>query len=436
MKNIKIDTEFIDNQLLNNDLNDILGEAWEAFRTLTARTGAGNNFLGWIDLPETIQSQIADIRSDVARLAPEIDTFVVVGIGGSYLGARAAIEALSASQERAAGDESPHILYAGNTLSEDYYWQLMQQLDRCNYALAVISKSGTTTEPAIAFRIIKSHLEHKYGMVEAARRIIAVTDAQQGALHDIALQQGYRSYVIPDNVGGRFSVLSPVGLLPIAMAGHDIGQLVAGARDMRKLCLENSTVDNNPALHYAALRNLLYRKGLPVELLVNFEPALHYVSEWWKQLFGESEGKEGKGILPHSLCYTTDLHSMGQYVQDGRRMLFETVISVEAAHHHVDIPHDEQNLDGLSYLENKSLTEINHQAERGTVMAHYAGGVPVIRIVLPTLDAYCLGQLLYFFELACGISGYMLRVNPFDQPGVEAYKRNMFQLLGKPGFGR
>ena len=433
MKAIRINDENTVKFLQNSALNEIKPDILAAFQTLLAKTGAGNNFLGWIDLPEEILNQISRIQAEIDRLKTSIDTFVVIGIGGSYLGARAVIEALSASSDN---QKAPRILYAGNTISEDYYWNLMQQLDNSNYAVAVISKSGTTTEPAIAFRIVKDHIEKKYGKEEAARRIIAITDANKGALHDIALQQGYSSYVIPDNVGGRFSVFTPVGLIPIAMAGHNIEELIQGARDMRDLCLRNTGIEENPALHYAALRNLFYRQQRPVEMLVCFEPRLRYISEWWKQLFGESEGKDGKGILPHSLCYTTDLHSMGQYVQDGQRILFETVVSVEEPNHHIGIPHDEQNLDGLSYLEDKSLTYINHQAEQGTIMAHNAGGVPVIKIVVPTINAYYIGQLLYMFELACGVSGYTLGVNPFDQPGVEAYKRNMFQLLGKPGYNK
>lgn len=431
MKTVEISHEFTSSFLQYSDLKKIEPEVLSAFETMQSHSGAGNDFLGWIDLPEEVMSQMARIRAEVERLQPSIDTFVVIGIGGSYLGARAVIEALSVGSDR----KGPRILYAGNTISEDYYWDLMQQLNRSDYAVAVISKSGTTTEPAIAFRVVKDHIEKKYGKAAAAQRIIAITDARKGALHDIAQQQGYSTYVIPDNVGGRFSVFTPVGLIPIAMAGYDIEALLNGARDMRKQCLGNDNILENPALHYAALRNLLYRQNRPVEMLVSFEPRLRYISEWWKQLYGESEGKEGKGILPHSLCYTTDLHSMGQYVQDGQRILFETVMHVEESGHRVAIPHDDQDLDGLSYLEKKSLTEINHQAERGTIMAHNAGGVPVIHILMPTVNAYYVGQLLYLFELACGVSGYMLGVNPFDQPGVEAYKRNMFQLLGKPGYG-
>lgn len=418
-----------------DELNSILAEALNAKKTLLAGDGKGNDFLGWVDLPQEIDSAIINsIKSDVSRLGKKVQLFVVIGIGGSYLGARAVIEALQsefAAMEKCA---NPFVIYAGHTLSEDYYNQLLKVLDEKEYAVAVISKSGTTTEPAVAFRIIKAHLENKYGKKEASERIIAITDANRGALHDIAKQENYPTYVIPDNVGGRFSVLTPVGLLPIAMAGYDIEKLLQGARDMREICVKNDALKDNPALMYAAIRNVLYRKGRKVEILENFVPNLKYISEWWKQLYGESEGKDGKGILPHSLSFTTDLHSMGQYVQDGERLMFETVLSVARPQASVSIPADEKNLDGINYLLGKSLTEINHNAELGTILAHVDGGVPVLRIEVPKIDEYVLGQLIYFFEFACGISGYMLGVNPFDQPGVEAYKKNMFRLLGKPGY--
>lgn len=436
MGSIKLYTEHLRQFVSNDDLLAVRAEVLAAKQTLLSGTGKGNDFLGWVDLPKDLSVEIVDgIKNDVARLTPKASVFVVIGIGGSYLGARAVIEALQsefASME--CGAAHPFIVYAGHTLSEDYYHQLMQLLERNDYAVAVISKSGTTTEPAVAFRIIKSHLEKKYGKAAAAERIIAITDARKGALHDIAIQEGYCTYVIPDNVGGRFSVLTPVGLLPIAMAGYDIDRLLQGAREMRELCVANNGLDDNPALLYAAVRNVLYRKGRKVEILENFVPNLKYISEWWKQLYGESEGKDGKGILPHSLSFTTDLHSMGQYVQDGERLMFETVMSVANPHDSVAIPADEQNLDGINYLLGKSLTEINHNAELGTILAHVDGGVPVLRIEIPTVDEYVLGQLIYFFEFACGISGYTLGVNPFDQPGVEAYKKNMFRLLGKPGY--
>ena len=424
-------------KFINQDsLKGIEKNVLNAKKTLLSGEGLGNDFLGWLDLPEKMDPQIIEnIRKDVARLSSKAEVFVVIGIGGSYLGARAVIEALQsefASFE--ANDRHPYVVYAGHTLSEDYYNQLLSLLNEKDYALAVISKSGTTTEPAVAFRIIKAHLERKYGYEEAKSRIIAITDANKGALHDIAVEEGYPMYVIPDNVGGRFSVLTPVGLLPIAMAGYNIEELLNGARDMRALCMDEDALEKNPALLYAAVRNLLYQQGRKVEVLTNFLPNLKYISEWWKQLYGESEGKDGKGIMPHSLSFTTDLHSMGQYIQDGERIMFETFIGIREPKAHVAIPNDERNLDGINYLLGKSLNEINLNAERGTIMAHIDGDVPVIRIEMPRIDEYNIGMLLYFFEFACAVSGYMLQVNPFNQPGVEAYKRNMFRLLGKPGY--
>ena len=436
MKTIGLNTEHLQHFIENTDIAAIEKEVISAKKTLLDGSCKGNDFLGWVNLPAEIsQDEINNIKKDVERLAGKVRLFVVVGIGGSYLGARAVIEALQSEfAMQDTGRKFPYIVYAGHTLSEDYYCQLMQVLDKQEYAVAVISKSGTTTEPAVAFRLIKSHIEKKYGKAEAAKRIIAITDARRGALHDIAVQEGYQMYVIPDNVGGRFSVLTPVGLLPIAMSGYDIDKLLQGARDMREECIRNDKVEENPALLYAAIRNLLYRKGRKVEILENFVPQLKYVSEWWKQLYGESEGKEGKGILPHSLSFTTDLHSMGQYVQEGERLMFETVLSVERPQQRIEIPSDEKNLDGINYLVGKTLTEINHNAELGTILAHRDGGVPVLRILIPEVNEYVLGQLIYFFEFACGVSGYVLQVNPFDQPGVEAYKKNMFRLLGKPGY--
>lgn len=436
MNNVIINTDNLRSFLCEEELTAMHKEILAAKQTLMSGDGAGQDFLGWLDLPKDIQaSEISSIKADVERLAGKAELFVVIGIGGSYLGARAVIEALQSEfAYMESGRRFPIVVYAGHTLSEDYYHQLLQILDKRDYAVAVISKSGTTTEPAVAFRIIKGHLEEKYGKEEAADRIIAITDARRGALHDISKQEGYKTYVIPDNVGGRFSVLTPVGLLPIAMSGYDIDRLLQGANDMRSICMNNDGLEDNPALMYAAIRNILYRKGRKVEILENFVPQLKYFSEWWKQLYGESEGKDGKGILPHSLSFTTDLHSMGQYVQDGERIMFETVISVASPSHRVEIPGDEQNLDGINYLLGKSLTEINRNAELGTVMAHRDGGVPVLRIEIPKVDEYVLGQMIYFFEFACGVSGYVLKVNPFDQPGVEAYKKNMFRLLGKPGY--
>lgn len=436
MENINFNINYSQAFVTAEERAAMQAEVQAAKATLLSRNGKGNDFLGWIDLPEEVDAAVLDsIAADVRRLSPVAELFVVIGIGGSYLGARAVIEALQSEFESFCSNrKTPYIIYAGHTLSEDYYHQLLGLLDKHDYAVAVISKSGTTTEPAVAFRIIKGHMEKKYGK-EAGSRIIAITDARKGALHDIAKQEGYQTYVIPDNVGGRFSVLTPVGLLPIAMSGYSIDRLLQGARDMRRICIENDTLDTNPALLYAAMRNILYRKGRKVEMLVNFVPALKYISEWWKQLYGESEGKEGKGIMPHSLSFTTDLHSMGQYVQEGERTMFETVISVERPAASVSIPADEQNLDGINYLLGKSLTDINHNAELGTIQAHNDGGVPVLRFTLPEINEYYLGQLIYLFEFACGVSGYTLGVNPFDQPGVEAYKKNMFRLLGKPGYG-
>lgn len=435
MNMVHIDTEHLRQFVTDAELQQMAGEIVAAKSTLLASNGKGNDFLGWVNLPEELDPAIvSSIKNDVARLAPKVKLFVVIGIGGSYLGARAVIEALQSEFAAVMPSSHPFVVYAGHTLSEDYYHQLLALLDGNDYAVAVISKSGTTTEPAVAFRIVKAHLEAKYGKAEAANRIIAITDACRGALHDIAVQERYPMYIIPDNVGGRFSVLTPVGLLPIAMAGYDIDALLQGARDMRKICIANDSLNDNPALQYAALRNILYRKGKKVEMLVNFLPNLKYLSEWWKQLYGESEGKDHKGILPHSLSFTTDLHSMGQYVQEGERLMFETFVSVDQPATSVGIPSDEQNLDGINYLLGKSLNEINHNAELGTMIAHKGGGVPVLKISVPKIDEYVLGQLIYFFEFACGVSGYTLGVNPFDQPGVEAYKKNMFILLGKPGY--
>ncbi len=433
---IHLDVSQTSRFVCDDEIGQYAEKAALAKKFLTEGTGLGNDFLGWVDLPADPKNSaiLQNIAEDVARLAPISRLFVVIGIGGSYLGARAVIEALQGDLAALQQGTAPYVIYAGHTLSEDYYNQLLAILDQTDYSVAVISKSGTTTEPAVAFRMIKAHLEQKYGKAEAAQRIVAVTDAKRGALHDIAEQKGYRKYVIPDNVGGRFSVLTPVGLLPIAMAGYNVEHLLQGAYDMRRCCMASDDVKENPALLYAAMRNALYHRGKKVEILVNFEPNLKYISEWWKQLYGESEGKEGKGILPHSLSFTTDLHSMGQYVQQGERTMFETVIRVKQPNATASIPNDEKNLDGINYLINKTLTEINHNAERGTCIAHENGGVPILQLELPCVNEYTLGQLIYFFEFACGVSGYMLGVNPFDQPGVEAYKKNMFALLGKPGY--
>ena len=435
MKQLKVKNDHFVKKMGQIPLNQIEPEVLAAKKHLTAGDAEGNDFLGWVDLPENYdKEEYGRLKIDVARLRAKSKILVVIGIGGSYLGARMVIEALQSEFASRVHSDKPYIVYAGHTLGEDYYSQLLTLLDHEDYSVAVISKSGTTTEPAVAFRIVKAHLEKKYGKSEAAQRIVAITDARKGALHDIAVNEGYPMYVIPDNVGGRFSVLTPVGLLPIAMAGYDIDSLLQGARDMRKVCIEKNTLAENPAMMYAAMRNILYRNGIKVEMLVSGLPNLRYLAEWWKQLYGESEGKNHKGLLPHSLSITTDLHSMGQYVQDGERLMMETMLHVNKPSTHVDVPNDERNLDGINYLVGKSLTEINDCAMEGTIQAHITGGVPIVEIEVESINEYTLGQLIYFFEFACGISGYTLGVNPFNQPGVEDYKKNMFHLLGKPGF--
>jgi glucose-6-phosphate isomerase len=401
---------------------------------LNAGKGAGNDFLGWLKLPESIESQLERIEKTARHLRSVSDSTVVIGIGGSYLGARAVIESVSHSFPGHTGKKHHDIFYAGHNLCEDYMSELLEILDHKNYSIIVISKSGTTTEPAIAFRLLKDHLEKKVGKLVAADRIIAITDASKGALRSLSELNGYETFVIPDDVGGRYSVLTPVGLLPVAVAGIDIRALVNGARIMADSTRTNKNPDSNPALIYAAARNLILQTGRPVEILVNFHTKLHYFAEWWKQLYGESEGKDGKGIFPAAVDFTTDLHSLGQYIQEGQRILFETVLSVKSAPEKVKIPQQKEDSDQLNFLAGKRLSEVNGSAENGTILAHNDGNVPVILITIPSLDIYYIGQLIYFFELACAISGYILDVNPFDQPGVEAYKKNMFALLNKPGF--
>ena len=409
-------------------------KALKALDTLDSKSGKGNDFLGWIHLPDAITpAEITTLQTAAKELADGVEIVVVIGIGGSYLGAKAVIEALSHSfAALLSGRRYPLVLFAGQNIGEDYLSELLEILNAKSSACIVISKSGTTTEPAIAFRIIKKQLEKKYGKAAAKNRIIAVTDRSRGALRTLAAQEGYRAFVIPDDIGGRFSVLTPVGLLPIAVAGFDIAALVKGAADMAKITAEKSP--GNPAVSYAAIRNALYNKGKKIEILVNYHPKMHYLTEWWKQLFGESEGKEHKGIFPAGVDFTSDLHSMGQYLQEGERGLFETVLSIGNENNHLEIPFDEQDLDQLNFMAGKRISECNKMAELGTLLAHVDGGIPVIRIGVPQLDAYAIGGLLYFFEKACGVSGYMLGVNPFDQPGVEAYKKNMLALLGKPGY--
>ena len=430
---MKIDLTHINPFLEKDIVNELESRVPATYETIYKRTGAGNDFLGWVNLPSEIdENLLADIEKTAADLRKKSEIFVVVGIGGSYLGARAVIEALQNHFAPLAG-EKPLIVYAGHNMSEDYLHDLMAVLDKKDYSLAVISKSGTTTEPAIAFRILKQHIINKYGEQEAASRIVAITDKAKGALKQLANVKGYKTYIVPDDVGGRFSVLTPVGLLPIAVAGIDIRALVKGAVEMEKQCKANPNKDNIVS-QYAVARQALYAQGLTNEIMVNYEPRLVYFSEWWKQLYGESHGKQHKGIFPASVTFSTDLHSMGQYIQDGLRNLFETVISVENSNYELRIPNESEDLDQLNYIAGKRISEVNHKAELGTVLAHEDGGVPNLRIVIPEVSACVLGELIYFFEMACAVSGYMLDVNPFDQPGVEAYKKNMFALLGKKGF--
>ena len=432
MKNLTIDITKIYNFVNQPAVASLNAEVNNSIDKLLNGTGKGNDFIGWITLPHDIACQLDDINATARMLRKECDVIVCIGIGGSYLGAKAVIEALS--NPFACYDNSkPKIVFAGQNISEDYLFELQEYLKDKKFGIISISKSGTTTEPALAFRLLKTQLEQQVGKQVARQLIVCITDKAKGALRTLATEEGYKTYVIEDNIGGRFSVLSPVGLLPIACAGFDINRLIKGADDMQKICTSKD-LDNNPAATYAAARNALYSKGKKVELLVNFEPKLHYIAEWWKQLYGESEGKENKGIFPAAVDFTTDLHSMGQYIQEGERHLFETVISVQTPKHHVDFPYNESNLDGLNFLAGKRVDEVNKMAELGTMLAHVDGGVPNIHITLPVLDEYYLGQLLFFFEFACGISGYILDVNPFNQPGVEAYKKNMFALLNKPGY--
>ena len=419
------------------EVKEYTAKALEALKVLEDESGAGNDFLGWKHLPtQTPESLITDceaIRDDWKGKG--VDLVVVIGIGGSYLGAKCALEALSHnfSKQLSAKKDAPEIVFAGNNLSEEYISELMDLVQERNVACVVISKSGTTTEPAVAFRIIKQYIETKYGKAEAANRIVAVTDAKRGALKSLSTQEGYRTFVIEDNVGGRFSVLTPVGILPIVLGGFDIRAMLKGAAEMEAACAVAS--EENPAVQYAAMRNLLYAEyGKKIEILVSFNPKFQYLGEWWKQLYGESEGKDGTGIFPASVLFTTDLHSMGQYIQDGERMLMETVVTVEKASRSVIIESDEQNLDGLNFLAGKHVEECNAMAELGTKLAHIDGGVPQLGVTVEKIDEYNLGQLFYFFEKACGISAYILGVNPFNQPGVEAYKKNMFALLNKPGY--
>ncbi len=418
-------------------INDAMkAKAQEANALLHSGKGAGNDFLGWVNLPSSIDAeQIAAIEAQAKMLREKAEVVICIGIGGSYLGAKAVIEAMSNSFEALKkSHDNPTVVFAGQNISEDYTYELLDAVKDYSVAAIVISKSGTTTEPAIAFRLIKAELEKRYGKAEAAERIVAITDAARGALKTLATNEGYPTFVIPDNVGGRFSVLTPVGLLPLAVAGIDIKALVEGAQAMEAATAEGVAVEENLAAQYAIVRNELYQAGKKVEILASYEPKLQYIAEWWKQLYGESEGKDGLGIFPASVTLTADLHSMGQYIQEGERTLFETVISVAEAKHTVKVEADDANLDGLNFLAGKRISEINKMAELGVQLAHLDGGVPQLRIEIPAINERSIGALIYFFEKACGISGYMLGVNPFNQPGVEAYKKNMFALLDKPGY--
>ena len=411
--------------------------ALDAKELLVSKTGAGNDFLGWIDLPVNYDKEEFDrIKKAAAKIQSDSEVLLVIGIGGSYLGARAAIEFLRHSFYNTVSKEirkTPEIYFVGNSISSTYIKHLMDVIGDRDFSINMISKSGTTTEPAIAFRVFKEMMENKYGKEEAAKRIYATTDKARGSLKNLATEEGYESFVVPDDVGGRFSVLTAVGLLPIAVSGADIDKLMEGAQAGRKAALEAS-FEENDALKYAALRNILLRKGKCIEILANYEPSVHYVSEWWKQLYGESEGKDQKGIFPASVDLTTDLHSMGQFIQDGSRNMFETVINIETSREEIILKEEAVDLDGLNYLAGKSVDFVNKSAMNGTILAHTDGQVPNLMVKVPEVSEFYLGQLFYFFEFACGVSGYLLGVNPFNQPGVESYKKNMFALLGKPGY--
>ncbi len=437
MENVTFDAALASRFVNASEIALIEKQAEAAKAELLSRQGAGNDFLGWIDLPVAYdKDEFARIKKAAAKIQSDSDVLIVIGIGGSYLGARAAIEFLRHSFYNNVSKEirkTPEIYYAGNSISATYVKHLIDVIGDRDFSVNIISKSGTTTEPAIAFRVFKELLVKKYGREEANKRIYATTDKARGALKQVANEEGYESFVVPDDVGGRFSVLTAVGLLPIAVSGADLDALMAGAASMRDLCM-NSDFSANAALQYAAVRNILYRKGKSVEVLANYEPSLHYVSEWWKQLYGESEGKDQKGIFPASVDLTTDLHSMGQFIQDGARIMYETVLNVAKSREEIVLTAEPVDLDGMNYLAGKTVSFVNESAMKGTQLAHVDGGVPNLVVNIPEQNEFYLGQLFYFFEFACGVSGYMLAVNPFNQPGVESYKKNMFALLGKPGY--
>ncbi len=437
MANVTFDYSFASKFMSEEEVSLVKKQAEAAKAELLSREGAGNDFLGWIDLPVAYdKDEFARIKKAAAKIQNDSDVLLVIGIGGSYLGARAAIEFLRHSFYNSVSKEvrkTPEIYYVGNSISSTYIAHLKQVIGDRDFSINMISKSGTTTEPAIAFRVFKKMLIEKYGKEEANKRIYATTDKARGALKKVANEEGYESFIVPDDVGGRFSVLTAVGLLPIAVSGADIDALMAGAASMRELCINNA-FEENDAVKYAAVRNILYRKGKSTEVLANYEPSMHFISEWWKQLYGESEGKDQKGIFPASVDLTTDLHSMGQFIQDGARILFETVMELENSPEEIVLEAEEVDLDGMNYLAGKTVDFVNKSAMKGTQLAHIDGGVPNLLIRVPEQNEFSLGQLFYFFEFACGVSGYMLAVNPFNQPGVESYKKNMFALLGKPGY--
>lgn len=437
MKKIILDITKASSFLKEGAVESYKQQVNDARRSLEEGTCPGNDFLGWLHLPSSVTPEfINEIQSVADTLREKCEVVVVAGIGGSYLGARAVIEALGNSFSWLTGDKkNPTTVFAGNNIGEDYLYELTEYLKDKKFGVINISKSGTTTETALTFRLLKKQCETQRGKDEARDVIVAITDAVKGAARAAATKEGYKTFVIPDNVGGRFSVLTPVGLLPIAIAGFDIKALIQGAADMENATGTDVPFEENPAALYAAVRNALYAQaGKKIEIMVNYQPKLHFMSEWWKQLYGESEGKDGKGIFPASCDFTTDLHSMGQWIQQGERSIFETVLSIEKTNHEVLFPNDEENLDGLNFLAGKRVDEVNKMAELGTRLAHVDGGVPNIRLSVPELNEYYIGQLIYFFEIACGISGNVLGVNPFNQPGVEAYKKNMFALLNKPGY--
>ena len=434
---VRFDYSLASNVISEDEIKSMEKITNDAKDVLLSKSGAGSDFLGWIDLPvDYDKDEFARIQKAAQKIQSDSEVLLVIGIGGSYLGARAAIEFLRHGFYNSLPKEkrgTPEIYYVGNSISSTYLQGVIDVIGDRDFSVNVISKSGTTTEPAIAFRIFKKMLEDKYGQEEAAKRIYATTDKARGALKDLATKEGYESFVVPDDVGGRFSVLTAVGLLPIAVSGADIKALMDGAASGRELAL-NEKFEDNEAMKYAAIRNILLRKGKSVEVLANYEPALHYIGEWWKQLYGESEGKDQKGIFPAAVDFTTDLHSMGQFIQDGARIMFETVMNVEEARETITIEKEAEDLDGLNYLAGKTMDFVNKSAMNGTILAHTDGNVPNLMIKIPKMDEFHLGQLFYFFEFACGVSGYILGVNPFNQPGVESYKRNMFALLGKPGY--